>query len=557
MPSVPLQLDALAGGRAAFAERRWEDAFAALAVADAQRPLESANLQLLARAASLTGRDQDAFGALERGYALCVAEGDDRGAAAAAFWHGFRLASLGEGAQSRAWLARAEQIVDRLGDCAERGYLCLPRIHHLLHAGNPEGAYGEATVAMTIADRFGDAALAALARQLGGRALIEQGRVDDGMRLLDEAMLIATTEPVDELSKGLVYCAVIGCCQRVFAVDRAREWTEVLHDWCETQSQLGIFNGTCRVHRAELMRLGGAWGDALDEAMLVGAGGRSEGFERAAASYEEAEIHRLRGDEDAAELAYQRTSDLGGDPQPGLALLRLAQGRLDVAAGAIRRSVATARTALERARFLPACVEILLAAGDRGGADDAALAIAECADQYGTPILRALAGHAGGLVALSTGDVARALPQLIEARDIWLGLGAPYPAARVRVALAEAYAAFGDSDGSRLEAGAARRVFENLAARPDLDRLGQSTGPAGSAASGEGLLSPRELQVLRLVATGKTNKEISAALGVSSRTVDRHMSNVLAKLVVPSRAAATAYAYEHELIGRQVPPWMA
>ncbi|MDQ1575329.1 MAG: hypothetical protein QOH55_479 [Microbacteriaceae bacterium] len=544
MSGAPLQLDALASGRAAFADRRWEDAFSALSVADTQRPLELADLESLGRAASLTGRDQNAFGVLERAYALCLATGDEHRAAAAAFWHGYRLASLGEGARSRAWLARSERIVDRLGDCVGRGYLCLPRIHHLLHAGDPEGAFEDAAEAMTIAVRFDDADLSALARQLGGRALIEQGRVDDGMRLLDEAMLIATTEPVDELSKGLVYCAVIGCCQRVFAVERAREWTGVLHEWCETQSQLGIFNGTCRVHRVELMRLGGAWGQALDEAMLVGTGARSEGFERAAAGYEEAEIHRQRGDEDAAELAYQRTSDLGGDPQPGLALLRLAQGKGHVAAGAIRRSVSTARTALEQARFLPACVEILLAVGDRSGADDAARALAECADQYGTPVLRALAGHADGVIALGNGDVERALPLLTEARDIWLMLDAPYPAARVRVSLAEAYAALGDSDGSRLEAGAARRVFEKLAARPDLDRLGQTAGPAFA----QGVLSARELQVLRLVSTGKTNKEISAALEVSSRTVDRHMSNVLAKLVVPSRAAATAYAYEHGLI---------
>jgi len=547
MPSVPLHDDTLESGRTAFADRRWDDAFTELSAADAIQPLESADLELLARAASLTGRDREAFGVLERGYALSLAAGDDHRAAAAAFWHGFRLASLGERTQSRAWLARSERIVHRLGDCVERGYLCLPRIHRLLHAGDPAGAYDEAATAITIGDRFGDTGLSALARQLGGRALIEHGQLEDGMRLLDEAMLIATTEDIDELTKGLVYCAVIGCCQRVFAVDRAREWTQVLHDWCETQSQLGIFNGTCRVHRAEVMRLGGAWSDAFNEAVLVGSATRSEGFERAAASYEQAEIHRLLGNEAAAELAYQRTSDLGGDPQPGLALLRLAQGRLDVAAGAIRRSVATARTVLDTARFLPACVEILQEMGDRGGADKAARQLVECADKYETPVLRALADGALGLVTLDAGDTEEALVLLSRARDTWLELAAPYPAAGVRIKLARAYAALGDAEGSLLELDAARQVFETLDARPDLDRLAR-VAAANAQTNTASTLSPREVQVLRLVARGKTNKGISAVLGVSSRTVDRHVSNVLAKLAVPSRAAATAHAYEHDLI---------
>jgi len=547
MPSVPLHDDTLESGRTAFADRRWDDAFTELSAADAIQPLESADLELLARAASLTGRDREAFGVLERGYALSLAAGDDHRAAAAAFWHGFRLASLGERTQSRAWLARSERIVHRLGDCVERGYLCLPRIHRLLHAGDPAGAYDEAATAITIGDRFGDTGLSALARQLGGRALIEHGQLEDGMRLLDEAMLIATTEDIDELTKGLVYCAVIGCCQRVFAVDRAREWTQVLHDWCETQSQLGIFNGTCRVHRAEVMRLGGAWSDAFNEAVLVGSATRSEGFERAAASYEQAEIHRLLGNEAAAELAYQRTSDLGGDPQPGLALLRLAQGRLDVAAGAIRRSVATARTVLDTARFLPACVEILQEMGDRGGADKAARQLVECADKYETPVLRALADGALGLVTLDAGDTEEALVLLSRARDTWLELAAPYPAAGVRIKLARAYAALGDAEGSLLELDAARQVFETLDAQPDLDRLAR-VAAANAQTNTSSTLSPREVQVLRLVARGKTNKGISAVLGVSSRTVDRHVSNVLAKLAVPSRAAATAHAYEHDLI---------
>ncbi|WP_308467753.1 helix-turn-helix transcriptional regulator [Rathayibacter soli] len=535
----------LADGRAAFAERRWEDAYAGLSAADLEQPLDSRDLALLGASAALTRRDEVASQLQERGYAACLAEKDELGAARAAFWHGFRLASLGETGRAKAWLARCERLLENHDECAERGYLMLPRIHELLRVGNTQGAHAVALAALAIGDRFGEPDLSALARQLGGRALIESGDVAGGMQLLDDAMLIATTEPVSELSKGLVYCAVVGSCQRIFAVDRAREWSAVLDAWCAAQAQLGMFSGTCRVHRAELMRLGGAWSDALDEVLLVASGATADQHERSAAYYEQAEIHRLRGHVAEAELAYEHVSELGGDPQPGLALLRLEQGRLDVAVGAIRRAVATTRSALSRARFLPACVEILLAADEQASASQAAQDLAEIADCYGTPVLRALSAQARGFVALAAGESGDALVLLREALGIWLELAAPYSAARVRVGLSAAYAALSDIEGARLEFAAARAVFADLAAGPDLLHLGPPE--RGRAAAGL-LLSSRELQVLRLAATGRTNKEIATTLGLSARTIDRHVSNILTKLSVPSRAAATSYAYENGLI---------
>lgn len=545
MMSAVCEPDALAEGRAAFAERRWEDAFARLTAADDERPLDSRDLELLGMSAALTRHDEAASQAQERGYAACLAENDELRAARAAFWRGFRLASLGETGRAQAWLGRCERLVAGHGDCAERGYLMLPRIHALLHAGDTEGAHTVAVAAVAIGDRFGEPDLCALARQLGGRALIESGDVVRGMQLLDEAMLIATTEPVSELSKGLVYCSVVGSCQRIFAVDRAREWSAVLDSWCAAQTQLGMFNGTCRVHRAELMQLGGAWSHALDEVLLISSAATSDERERAAAYYEEAEIHRLRGDVAAAQLAFERTSELGGDPQPGLALLRLEQGQLDVAVGAIRRAVSTTRTALGRARFLPAHVEIMLAANEQAQAAESAQELSGIAERYDTPVLRALSAHARGLVALAAGEPHEALPLLREALRTWLNLTAPYAAARVRVGLAAAYAALGDTEGARLEFAAARTVFADLAATPDLlHLLHPKTDPPVAA----GILSSREIQVLRLAATGRTNKEIATDLGLSARTVDRHVSNILTKLDVPSRTAATAYAYESGLI---------
>lgn len=546
MPTDGSGLDELASAHLAFDEWRWEDAFTHFMAADAEHPLASADLELLSRSAELTRHDTVASQTLERAYASCLAEHAELRAARLAFWHGYRFASLGESGQAEAWLGRCERLVDLHGDCAERGYLFLPRIHHLIHQKRTEEAHAAAQEAMAIGDRFTDADLSALARQLGGRALVEAGRVSEGMRLLGEAMLIATTEPVTELSKGLVYCAVIASCQRVFAVDRAREWTAVLDGWCRLQEQLGMFSGTCRVHRAELMKFGGLWSEALDEARRVTAGLSADDDGRASAFYEEAEIHRLRGEHRAAELAYERASALGGEPQPGLALLRLDQGRFDIASGAISRAVITSRTDLDRARFLPAQVEIMLAVGNSSEAQAAAHDLEEIAALYDTPVLQAMSAQASGLVLLDAGNPEDALRSLRLALQLWLMLAAPYVAARVRVGLAAACGVLGDIEGARMELTAARDTFAALTARPDLDRLA-SAHPAAAPAH---VLSAQELRVLRLAARGATNKQIATQLKLSVRTVDRHMSNILAKLAVPSRAAATAYAYENRLIQR-------
>ena len=531
-----------ASGRTAFAERRWEDAFALFSEADRGDQLGLDDLEMFAKSAALTAHEEAGFALLERGYTLCLEQGDELRAASAAFWLGFRLSSLGEYGRAQAWLARSAAIAERHGDCVVRGYLLVPGIHRLLLARENEAAYRDAMEAAAYGDRFDEPDLSALGRQLAGRALIERGGVAQGMSLLDEAMLIASADGLTDLGRGLVYCAVVGCCQRVFALDRAREWTAVLDAWCSSQSQLGLFNGTCRVHRAEILQLGGSWADALAETRKVSEG-RPDQRELALADYEEAEIRRLRGEFDDAGRLYEAASGRGLDPQPGLSLLRLAQGDLASAVGGIRRVTATTVSPLGRAQYLPALVEIMLAAGELDEAQDASAELGAVAAAFGTPMLYALALNASALVLLHDGDTAGAVRRLTEALDAWLALAAPYPAARIRVALADACETLGDAEGARLQRDAARRVFEDLAAAPDLVALG-----GGQAPTRESILSPRELEVLRAAATGRTNKEIGASLGLSTRTVDRHVSNILTKLGVPSRAGATSYAYEHGLI---------
>lgn len=535
-------------GRAHHARQEWDDAFQALSRADRAAPLGSEDLELLARAAALTGRDDHLLGTLERLYQAYVDTGEGARAARQAFWLGFRLLSLGEPGRASGWLARGQRLVERAGrECAERGYLLLPLVARHLGAGDYDAAYDAASRAADIGERFGEADLVALGRSMQGRARMRQGQVEGGLALLDEAMVAATSGELSPLVTGLVYCSAIAVCQQVYALHRAREWTSALAEWCQEQPQLVTFAGTCLVHRAEVLQLGGEWGEAIEESRRACdrlPRGDAEGL--ADASYQQAEIHRLRGELAAAEEAYRRASQLGREPQPGLALLRLAQGRRAEAVRAIRRVLGTTTASWKRAHFLPACVEILLAAGDLEEARGACRQLEEIAGEFGTEVLGAIAAHARGAVRLAEGDARGAVEPLRHAFQVWQRVGAPYIAARVRVLVGRACHSLADREGAELELDAARAVFAQLGATPDLVAL-DTPVEGGAPLRGRGL-SPRERQVLRLVARGKTNKAIARELGVSERTVDRHVSNIFTKVGVSSRAAATAFAYEHDLV---------
>ncbi len=318
--------------------------------------------------------------------------------------------------------------------------------------------------------------------------------------------------------------------------------------WCDRQPSLVPFTGVWLVHRAELMQIGGDWPDALEEARLARARFLQRSNEVAAgqASYRQGEVLRLQGDLAAAERAYREASRCGYEPQPGLALLLLAQNRIDAAVAAIDQVMAATTEGIERVRLLPACVEIMLAAAEIARARSACVALEGIAASYASVMLRALAAYARGTVELAGGDARGALPALRRATKLWQELDAPYESARARVVLARACRTLGDEETAVLELRAARAAFERLGAAPDLafvDSLGH-----GAVSRDSGGLTARELQVLRLLAAGESNKAIAADLILSKRTVDRHVSNIFAKLRVSTRAAATAYAYRHELI---------
>jgi DNA-binding CsgD family transcriptional regulator len=361
-------------------------------------------------------------------------------------------------------------------------------------------------------------------------------------------MVAVTSGELSPMMTGLVYCSVINCCQRVHALGRAREWTAALGRWCEDQRQMLIFTPTCLVHRAEILQLQGAWAEALAEARRAceqptdGIDERLSGV----ALYQQGEILRLRGELDAAEKAYRSASRAGAEPHPGLALLWLARGRTRAAAAAIGRVLDETVEPIARARFLSAHVEILLAERDPERARVACAELAEVAARFHSDVLRATAAQAQGALELAVGNPREALVRLRLAWKDWQSLGIPHAAARTREALGLACRALGDRAGGRMELEAARAAYESLGAGPDIVRIDVLL--AHRADAGPNGLTAREIQVLRLVAAGKSNKEIADTLCLSIKTVERHVGNILTKLDVPSRAGATAWAYENEVV---------
>jgi DNA-binding CsgD family transcriptional regulator len=543
-------IDELERGREACARLAWADAHESLSRADRASPLEADDLRLLATAAYMLGRDGDYLGAMERAHHLHLEAGEPLPAVRCAFWIGLNRMVRGEMSRATGWFARAQRLLDREErDCVERGYLLIPVLLQALRTGDLDSASATAAQATEIAVRFGDSDLLALAGHEQGHALIRQGRPEEGLRLLDEAMVAATAGELSPIVTGLVYCSVIAHCHDLYELRRAREWTEALTHWCEQQPDMVAHTGVCLVHRAEIFGLQGAWADALEEARRARERCAQGTVNRRAvgeAVYLQGEVQRLRGEFAAAEEAYGEASEYGREPQPGLALLRLAQGRNDAAAASIRRALGETSDRLVRARLLPGYVEVMLAVGDTEEALRASRELEEISSGHGSVLLGALSAGARGAVALARDEAGDALGPLRHARQAFDELDVPYEAARVRVLMGLACRELEDEDTAALELEAARGVFLRLGAAPDLARL-DSLSPDAASADAHGL-TPRELEVLRLVAAGKTNRAIAAELVLSERTVDRHVSNILTKLGVSSRAGATAYAYEHELV---------
>jgi ATP/maltotriose-dependent transcriptional regulator MalT len=511
-------------------------------------PGQAEDLERLAVAAYLAGRDDESARAWERAHAGWTELGDPDRAARCGFWLGFGLLLRGETAQANGWLARAARLIDAAGvECVTRGYLQVVTCLVAMEGGDPEAADAAAREVDEVAGRFGDRDLLALGMLCRGEAALALGETARGAMLFDEAMVAVTTGELSSITTGIVYCGVIASCVDNFDLRRAAEWTEALDRWSATQPDLVPFRGQCLVHRSQLLQAHGDWAEASSEAdrarrHLSDPAHPALGL----AMYQQGELHRLRGRFADAERAYRAASREGREPAPGLALLRLAEGNLDAAVVAIRRMVEESRGRLAHAEMLAACVDIMLGAGDIEEARAALDGLTKIADAADVPVLAAMTAYATGSVLLAAGDAPEALGALRRAFEAWRELDMPHHAARARVRIGLACRAVGDHEAAGLELDAARATFERLGAEPDLAALASLT--SSDSPHRPGGLTERECEVLRQVAAGKSDREIAVALVISEHTVGRHLQNIFRKLGLSSRAAATAYAYEHDLI---------
>jgi DNA-binding CsgD family transcriptional regulator len=535
-------------GRALHAKRAWAAAFDSLSAAD-PACLSAADLELLASSAWMSGRDDAYLDAWELAYHAHLRSGDSARAARCTWWIGDYLRFRGYGARATGWFARGYRLLDQMrDDCVAHGYLLMPTLHDHVSAGDDEAAFAVAVEAGEIGERLGDRDLIALAMMEQGHALVRQGCVAEGLRLVDETLVAVTSEELSPIIAGTVYCNTIAFCQSVFELGRAREWTEAHSEWCERQPGMVAYLGLCLVHRAEIMTLAGDWSDAMVEVR------RAEGYkqgvlnERVAgrAAYRRGQVHFLQGELGPAEEAYREASRHGLEPQPGLALLRLAQGEGEAAGAALRRALSEVTQPLRRAALLPAFIEIMLAIGELEQTRVACRELEDVAERQGSRALAAMSDYARGAVDLAEGEARTALVALRQACQAWQELGAPCESARTRVLIGRACAALGDVDTAAMELEAARATFAKLGAALDLARV-DSLDRHAETRDAHGLTA-RELQILRALATGKSNREIAAALVISDHTVRRHLQNIFAKVGVSSRAAATAFAFRNDLV---------
>jgi DNA-binding CsgD family transcriptional regulator len=537
-------------GREAFTARSWARAYEALSAADRDDDLSADDLHRLALAAYLTGRDDAFERALERAVLLLLDREDRRRAARAAFWLAFGLFRLGEPARAGGWLSRAHRALAEDGDppCAEQGLLLIPSALHLLFSGDGEAAVGVFEQVVDVGRRFRDPDVTAFGVLGSGQAMVACGRREPGLALLDEAMVAVTAEDVSPVTVGIVYCAVIETCHLAFDLHRAREWTDQLTRWCAAQPDLVPYRGQCLVHRAQVLALGGHWSEAMDEMQRARErladppGQPAVGL----AWYETGELMRRQGRHSDAEDCYRRANQFGHPAQPGMLLLRLAQGRGPDARTAVDAALAMAHSGGDRWHLLAAASEVCCACGDTAAARAAADELDEIARDQAGSWLRAIAATAVGGVLLAEGRPRDAGPVLREAFEAWRELRVPYEAARVRLLLGEVRHALGDTDGALLEWDAARYTFDQLGAIDDLARVEARLSPQPSSRPSG--LTEREVEVLRLVAQGRTNREIAEVLVLSEHTVRRHLQNVFGRLGVSSRAAAATFAVQHDLI---------
>jgi len=460
--------DLVAAAREAYARECWEEAFALFGEADAAGNLTVGDLDAYVQSAEFLDRATTVLELTERAYSMCQKSGDTLGAGRQAIRMAEYAGLRGTAAVSSAWIKRAQDLLEKHPDSVAMGYLF--RYHSRIaieRGGDLDEAFEATNRALEIAERTGSRDLATMASLDRGRILVLQGRTEEGMSVIDGAMvsIVGKEVGIDTIGRG--YCCMIMVCGQLSDYGRAAEWTDAAMQWCEPLPH-SHYPGICGVYRAELMRVRGDWDAAEEQARRACDDHR--GFKTpvaASAYYELGEVRFRKGDDEGAEDAFRRAHELGLDPVPGLALLRLRQGKTDAALRAIDRALESTPMELKRIRLLPAKVEIAIAAGQLDAARNAAEETQELADRFGSSVFRGNASHAHGAVSLADGDAQAAIPHLRSALQVWTESNLPYLAARTRVLLARAYEASGDPDAAEMELSSARSTFERLGATAD------------------------------------------------------------------------------------------
>jgi len=533
----------LARARELHRASRWEAACAEYAAADAEEPLAVEDLEAFAEAAQVSARGDEAVALLHRVFDLRVGADELDDAAQVAFWLWWALLNNNEVVRASGWLKKTSRTLGP--DMAASLWLRIPEAMFHGTTGNHSRA-GELLRAI-VDDGQGEVVPWALC--MWGQTLIDEGRLQEGLDRLEEAMAILLTHGLSPRVTPWIYCAAVrGCClARDFA--RARDWNRSMARWLDSLSSLGgAYLGNCRIYRSRLMFLNGAWPDALDEiaAVCTDLDGYA-GWVCGHAFYQLGEVRRLRGEWDAAEDAYRRAAEHGCPTQPGLALLRLAEGDIDAASAGVRRALTEVTAKADRLDLLKAAVTIHLEEGHIEAARDAVTEFGEITGELTTPAIEAETSAVRGALALSEGDPGSALPLLRRAVGTWQEQGAPHEVAKLNVLIGQACRALDDHDGARLEFSAARETFERLGARPDLAQLDRIVAATDAPSETHGL-TRREIEILCLIARGKANRAIASELHLSERTVHRHVSNIFTKLDVDSRTAAVAYGIRHRIV---------
>jgi ATP/maltotriose-dependent transcriptional regulator MalT len=539
--------DALEAARAAFARRDWPSAYDTLTSIE-RASLSADDLFALGEAAWWLGHSDDALAAQEEAYRLFLQGEEQSKAAASAMALAGGLFLRGNVPVASGWMSRAQRLLVDRPESVEHGYMMFFELEGAFEQRNYAAVTEGARRVQEFGERFGDPNLVAEGVMFEGRALVRQGRMREGMGLLDEVMVTVLSGELLPDWAGNIYCQLMETFHELADIGRLAEWAKRTERWLETLPSAAVFTGVCRVHRSQVLQVNGAWDRAEIEATRVCEDLATIHVLGAAAGYYQVgEIRRLRGDLAGAEESYSLAHQFGHEPQPGMALVRLAQGRTEDAAASIRAAlVGRAGDMLTRVPLCEAEVEIAIAAGDVETARRGCEELEETSRVFGSSGLEAMTLNARGMVALAEGRADEALANLRAASTKWHALDAPYNAARAGALLALAYEELGSKDDARRELELAEKVFADLGAALDRERVTKMRRvepPPGG-------LTGREIEVLALVADGRSNKEVAAALTLSEKTIARHLSNIFTKLGVASRTEAARYAYEHDLVSR-------